>query len=207
MTTEIRSYRAVFDLERRIYRLDRLRLNPAGVPVRGVIYFLVLLAATLAAGHLPISRVVVRALPWYIVDVLIPGASAGLLAMVKIEGRPFHVAARALARHSLLARHVVRWRPARGGETRSTEGCHYWAPPEIVLLPNGSDCVIRRLRYRGPGAVLVSVGHRCEAPDAELRGPRFIHVIRRPRLRLKEADSMVGEVVVVLARGTRMRTG
>jgi hypothetical protein len=34
---DIRSYRAVFDLERRIYRIDRLRLNPSGVPVRGVI--------------------------------------------------------------------------------------------------------------------------------------------------------------------------
>ena len=42
---EIRSYRAVFDLERRIYRIDRLRLNPAGVPVRGIVYFLALLAA------------------------------------------------------------------------------------------------------------------------------------------------------------------
>ena len=37
---EIRSYRAVFDLERRIYRVDRLRLNPGGVPVRGVVYCL-----------------------------------------------------------------------------------------------------------------------------------------------------------------------
>ena len=42
---EIRSYRAVFDLERRIYRVDRMRLNPAGVPVRGIVYFLALLAA------------------------------------------------------------------------------------------------------------------------------------------------------------------
>ncbi len=33
---EIRSYRRVFDLERRIYQVDRLRLNPSGVPVRGV---------------------------------------------------------------------------------------------------------------------------------------------------------------------------
>jgi hypothetical protein len=32
---EIRSFRRVFDLERRIYRVDRLRLNPGGIPVRG----------------------------------------------------------------------------------------------------------------------------------------------------------------------------
>ncbi len=41
---EIRSYRAVFDLERRIYRVDQLRLNPGGIPVRGVVYFLAILA-------------------------------------------------------------------------------------------------------------------------------------------------------------------
>ena len=36
---EIRSYRRVFDLERRIYSIDRVRLNPGGVPVRGVDVF------------------------------------------------------------------------------------------------------------------------------------------------------------------------
>ena len=36
---EIRSYRRVFDLERRVYSVDRLRLNPSGVPVRGIVYF------------------------------------------------------------------------------------------------------------------------------------------------------------------------
>ena len=44
---EIRSYRRVFDLERRIYRIDRLRLNPGGVPVRGVVYFLVAIVMAL----------------------------------------------------------------------------------------------------------------------------------------------------------------
>ena len=34
---EVRSYRTVFDLERRLYRIDRLRLNPGGVPVRGIV--------------------------------------------------------------------------------------------------------------------------------------------------------------------------
>ena len=41
---EVRSYRRVFDLERRIYSIDRMRLNPSGVPLRGVVYFLVLAA-------------------------------------------------------------------------------------------------------------------------------------------------------------------
>ena len=58
---EIRSYRAVFDLERRIYRVDQLRLNPGGIPVRGVVYFLAILAATLIAGGLPLVGAAVGA--------------------------------------------------------------------------------------------------------------------------------------------------
>jgi hypothetical protein len=50
---EIRSYRRVFDLERRIYSVDRLRLNPGGVPVRGVVYFLAIVLGGLIAGGMP----------------------------------------------------------------------------------------------------------------------------------------------------------
>ena len=57
---EIRSYRRVFDLERRIYRIDHLRLNPSGVPVRGVVYFLALLAGVLLAARLPGAGVLAR---------------------------------------------------------------------------------------------------------------------------------------------------
>ena len=52
--TEIRSFRRVFDLERRIYSIDRLRLNPAGVPVRGVVYLLIALAAMIATSRMPV---------------------------------------------------------------------------------------------------------------------------------------------------------
>ena len=54
---EIRSYRRVFDLERRIYRVDRLRLNPGGVPVRGVVYFLVILVGDPDRRGLPLVAI------------------------------------------------------------------------------------------------------------------------------------------------------
>ncbi len=73
---EIRSYRAVFDLERRIYRVDQLRLNPGGIPVRGVVYFLAILLATLIAGGLPLVGEAIGALPWYLRDLALPVASA-----------------------------------------------------------------------------------------------------------------------------------
>src|SRR3954449_5504224 len=50
----IRSYRRVFQVDRRIYRVDRWALPvPGGVPLRAVGYFLGTLLAVLALGRLP----------------------------------------------------------------------------------------------------------------------------------------------------------
>lgn len=173
---EIRSYRAVFDLERRIYRVDRIRLNPAGVPVRGVVYALVLIAFVLAAGSQPPLRAIAERLPWYLLDVGLPVGAAAVLCVVRIDGRPFHLAARALLGHRLAARQLGGLRPLRGarlqvasprdgklGRARTEHAAPSlrWWPPEILLLPDGSDARMRRLRYVGPGAVLVTVAHEC----------------------------------------------
>jgi|SRR5271166_2157555 len=149
---EICSYRSVFDLERRIYRVDRLRLNPGGVPVRGVVYFLVFLAACMGAGVLPLLGVAVRALPWYVRDLALPGASAAVLSVIRLEGRPFHLAAQALVRYRIEPRRLT------GGRRCSDDG-RRWRPEEILLLPDGSDSRLRRLSYKGPGAVMVAVEH------------------------------------------------
>ncbi|MCW2969821.1 MAG: hypothetical protein JWO23_948, partial [Solirubrobacterales bacterium] len=95
---EIRSYRRVFELERRLYRVDRLRLNPGGVPIRGVVYFLALLAACLIVGVVPLLGAAARALPWYLRDLALPGATAVVLCVIRVEGRPFHLAAHAVVR-------------------------------------------------------------------------------------------------------------
>jgi hypothetical protein len=97
---EIRSYRSVFDLERRIYRIDRLRLNPGGVPVRGAVYCIFLLLGVLLAGATPLVGVAVRALPWYLRELALPLGAAALLSVIRVEGRPFHLAARALLRYA-----------------------------------------------------------------------------------------------------------
>jgi hypothetical protein len=149
---EIRSYRRVFELERRLYRIDRLRLNPGGVPVRGVVYFLALLSSALLAEQLPLLGAIARAVPWYLRDLALPGAGATLLGVIRIEGRPFHLAAHALARYQLGPRRLAGTRRCRGAGQR-------WWPHDIVLLPDGSDARMRHLRYTGPGAVLVAVEH------------------------------------------------
>jgi hypothetical protein len=187
---EIRSHRAVFDLERRIYRIDRLRLNPGGVPVRGVVYFLALLSATLICARVPPLRLVANAAPWYLVYVALPGAGAALLTVIGIDGRPAHLAAQALLRHRLAPRRLAGMRScARLGER--------WYPPEILLLPDGSDARMRRLRYTGPGAVLVTVAHEC-AESGRLGRGRLTLCERSDRRPLR------GQVIA-LAGGTRLR--
>ena len=149
---EIRSYRAVFDLERRIYRVDRLRLNPGGIPVRGVVYFLAILVGMLIAGSLPVVGVAIGALPWYLRDLALPVAGATVLSVIRIEGRPFHQAAYALLRYGAGSRWLSGVRPCGAPGER-------WCPQEVLLLPDGSDAAMRRLRYTGPGAVLVTAAH------------------------------------------------
>jgi hypothetical protein len=168
--TEIRSYRSVFDLERRIYRIDRLRLNPGGVPVRGVLYCLAILAGVLLVGEIPLLGDAVRALPWYLRDLVLPAVSAGVLTLIRVEGRPFHLAAGALVRHALGPRHLAeglrRSRPGRGGVSGRR-----WYPGELLVLPDGSDAQPRRLRYTGPGAARVTATRQVIVlkRDAELR--------------------------------------
>ena len=57
---EIHSYRRVFDLERRVYSVDRLRLNPSGVPVRGIVYFLAVVAGGARLLERPVFGAAVR---------------------------------------------------------------------------------------------------------------------------------------------------
>jgi hypothetical protein len=178
VSLEIRSYRAVFDLERRIYRVDRLRLNPGGVPVRGVVYCLAILACLALAGTLPLLGAAVRALPWYVRDLLLPVGLSALLTMIRVEGRPFHLAAAALLRHLLGPHQLAGLLPARGspgvpaGRFGAAPG-QLWRPEELLMLPDGSDRRPRRLRYSGPGAVRMTANRQVLVLDrgAELRVP------------------------------------
>jgi hypothetical protein len=196
---EIRSYRRVFELERRIYRIDRLRLNPAGVPVRGIVYFLVLSAAGMLLAATPLAAVA-GPLPWYLRSLLLPGGAAALLTVIRLDGRSFHVAARALLRSSLEPRSVAKL------EVRALVAA-MWHPPEIVLLPDGSDGRLRKLLYRGPGAVLVTVEHERVQGDVGRHGwlrrwscrGRALAVRELPRARVLAEGR-----VILLARGARL---
>lgn len=197
---EIRSYRRVFDLERRIYRVDRLRLNPGGVPVRGIVYFLAILGLVALVAQLPLIGALGKMVPWYLRELAVPAACSTVLSVVRIEGRPFHLAAHALLRYRAGPRRLAGMRrcAAVGGR---------WHPSEVVLLPDGSDSCLRRLRYTGPGAVLVSIEHERGGGITELgqlgttrrwgRGAVTITESAAPR------PASRGQVIA-LARGARL---
>lgn len=149
---EIRSYSAVFALERRIYRIDAFRLNPSGVPLRGIAYGLGCVVVCLLVSALPLLSWVLAAIPWYVRDVALPLGTAGLLAVLRIDGRPFHLAAAAGARFSLRPRLLV----ALSSRCRVPRR---WSPTPIVWIADGSGATPRAFRYWGPGAVLVRYAH------------------------------------------------
>jgi hypothetical protein len=199
--TEIRSYRRVFDLERRIYSVDRLRLNPAGVPVRGVVYFLAILAASLLAGELPLLGGLASRLPWYVHDLALPGALATVLSVIRVEGRVFHLAAHALVRYWVGPRRLVGMRP-------SPARAAPWRPRGLVMLPDGSDARPRRLRYIGPGAVLVTIEHERRGRALERGGRGLARPGRRVALTLVSSGSarpLEQAAVISLGPGARLR--
>jgi hypothetical protein len=199
---EIRSYRRVFDLERRIYSVDRLRLNPTGVPVRGILYFLVAVAIGVILTPLPVVGVPLRAVPWYADYVLAPGVLATVLGAIRIEGRTFHLAARSMLGHAVGAHWLA-------GLKRGARPGARWRLNELLLLPDGSDSRLRRMRYIGPGAVLVAVGHAREGPALRLGaggGPRRGLKLRLgPALRLRpDGGSESAPEVIVLRQGASL---
>ena len=122
---EIRSFRSVFALERRIYRIDTMRLNPSGVPLRGIAWGIALVLAALIAGSVPPTRWLDPVAPWYVRDVALPLGVAWLCASVCIDGRPLHAAARSSALHLLGPRTVHRLAPAQIHRR--------WLPPPLTL--------------------------------------------------------------------------
>ncbi len=161
--TQIRSYRRVFDLERRIYSVDRMRLNPSGVPLRGVIYLLCAVGCAIFASRLPLVGAPLLLLPWLVRDVLAPAALAAALTVVRVDGRAFHLAARSIVLFLSSHRRTI----ALGA--RSPVG-RKWSPDDLLLLPDGADPEVRRFSYSGPGAVLVLVAHRAEGRRAGALG-------------------------------------
>jgi hypothetical protein len=186
---EIRSFRSVFALERRIYRIDTLRLNPGGVPLRGITYALTLVLMALLCGAVPPTAWLDDLVPWYLRDIGIPVGLATLLGALRVDGRPFHLAAQSIGGYAL--------GPRRLSGLRAAPRTRRWHPREVLLIPDGSDSRFRLLRFRGPGAVLVQYPHlRVEWP-ARARADITLHPLHGSAGRASVVELAPGAVLEV----------
>ncbi len=183
----IRSFRVVFDLERRIHKVDRWRIPvPYGVPLRGIAYWALALFATIVLGRLPLVGALTDVAPTPIRLVIVPVAVAYALARLKIDGRPAHTGLAAWARFTLEPARIAGLRgvPRVGAVVRLAN---------IPILPDERSARLRRAVIGGPAAVL-------------LRYPPFGSVKtrgRRPTLRVKQ---LPGDPLFV-GKHVRLRAG
>lgn len=165
----IRSFRVVFDLERRIHKVDRWRLPvPHGVPLRGLAYCALALVAVVLIGRLPLAGAIVGALPAPVRYVVAPGAVSYALTQVHVDGRSAHAAILAWTRYRLGARHLASFRTAPPPASVVRLG-------EAALVPDERSAHLRHAIVRGPASVLLRY---------PVRG--FVRGGRRPALRVEQ---------------------
>ena len=129
---EVRSFRAVFELERRIYRIDNLRLNPGGVPVRGIAYLIVAVGSMALGSDLPLLHLLLAPVPWYVRDLGVPLVVAGLLTVAHVDGRHFHHFVVSLLAHRISA-------PQLSGLIECPAIGVRWQPPPMAPIDSMSD--------------------------------------------------------------------
>src|SRR3954447_14635148 len=141
----IRSYRRVFEVDRRIYRVDRWALPvPGGVPLRAVGYFVTALLVVIAAGSLPGVGALVGGVSAPLRFVVAPLAVAVLGTQAAPDGRVAHRFAWDWLRLRLRARRRC------GGRVVALEGEPVSWHGELALRSDGEGAQLRRGRVRGP---------------------------------------------------------
>jgi TcpE family len=178
----IRSYRRVFEVDRRIYRVDRWALPvPGGVPLRGVAYFVAALGLVLVLGRLPGFSELLGAVSAPLRFVVGPLAVAVLATQATPDGRAAHRFAR-----SWLG---VRWRARRrsAGRRVPCEGEPVaWSGRLAVRWDAHAARLIRGIAS-GPARVVFA------------RPVRLVH--RRGRLVAREDEAAAaGQAVVLCGR-------
>src|SRR3954451_1680840 len=151
----IRSYRRVFEVDRRIYRVDRWALPvPGGVPLRGLGYFIATLLFVVVGGRLPVLAPLLGLVSPPLRYVVLPLAVAVLGSQAAPDGRAAHRFACDWLRLRLRARRRSAGAGgARGGDPITWDG-------ELALRFDGDDARLHRGCVRGPARVTFNVPMR-----------------------------------------------
>jgi hypothetical protein len=144
----IRSYRRVFEVDRRIYRVDRWALPvPGGVPLRAVGYFAATVLVVIFAASLPGLGELVGEISPPIRFVVIPLAVAVFGTQAAPDGRAAHRFAWDWLRFRLRARRRT------GGRVVPLEGEPIPWDANLPLRPDGHGTQLRHARVHGPAKV------------------------------------------------------
>jgi hypothetical protein len=167
----IHSFRVVFELERRIHKVDRWRIPvPYGVPLRGLAYWAIALVLTIALARMPIAGFLIGALPTPIRLLILPVGVAYFLVRIEVDGRPAHAALATWIRWKLSAPHTAALRrvPAAGTAVRLGD---------ITLVPDERAARYRGAVIKGPADVLLRY-----PPHGYVKGKRrpALHVSQLP---------------------------
>jgi len=185
---QVRSYRVVFALERRIHRIDRWRIPvPHGIPLLGLAYAAAALLAVLVLSGLPLIGAVLGLVAPPLRLVILPVAVAYLLTRWRPDGRPGHAAALAWLRHTTQPSRLSRFRPVAGTGRVVSLG-------ELVLVPDERCARYRRAVVKGPCRLVL----RCPArARARARRLRICRAPGGPMLRGRVVELQAGERVEV----------
>lgn len=145
---QLRGYRRVFRIERRLFRFDRWRIPyPHGVPLRGIGYFLLLEVVAFAVSRWPLVGPLIQAAGPVVPFLAGPLLGSYLLMQGRIDGRPPHHVLASLLSWSLRPRWLSGLAPcpARGEEVLPLE--------EVAVAYDGRESFLVTGRIRGPAAV------------------------------------------------------
>jgi hypothetical protein len=127
----VRSYRVVFRLERRIFRIDRYRLPfPYGLEVRAIVYAAATYALLLAAGALPVLGTMLGLLPAPLHWGVLPLGTVFVVLKLRVDGRPPHRVLASIARWARHPKHLTGLRPTPRPGTVVVPLAELWMRPD-----------------------------------------------------------------------------
>jgi len=147
-TVTIRSFRAAFQMERRIHKIDRWRIPvPYGVPLRTLGYAVAALAIVLVASRLPLLELLLGLLPWPVRFGVLPIGIAQLLTQAEVDGRPAHDFLMAWARLRVEGPRSIAFAAARANDREVLDA--------VTVAPDERHVTYRRGAIEGVGAVVL----------------------------------------------------